>query len=147
MDPGRHQRKGAAPPLRRVLETALYVDDLARARAFYEDLLGLPVMFANERLVALDAGAGTVLLLFRRGGSIAPAADDGSIPGHDGRGPVHMAFAIDRDRAEAWRHHLTGRGVAIEAEKEWPRGGLSLYFRDPDGHLLELATPGIWSVY
>jgi len=28
-----------------------------------------------------------------------------------------------------------------------PRGGTSLYFRDPNGHMLELATPGLWSIY
>ena len=29
----------------------------------------------------------------------------------------------------------------------WERGGQSIYFRDPDGHLVELATPGIWAIY
>jgi catechol 2,3-dioxygenase-like lactoylglutathione lyase family enzyme len=37
--------------------------------------------------------------------------------------------------------------VSIEGEMKWPRGGTSLYFRDPDGHLVELATPGLWSIY
>ncbi len=36
---------------------------------------------------------------------------------------------------------------AIEGATSWSRGGRSIYFRDPDGHLLELATPGLWSVY
>ena len=39
-----------------------------------------------------------------------------------------------------------GRG-SLEGRTEWPRGGVSVYFRDPDGHLLELATPGLWEGY
>jgi catechol 2,3-dioxygenase-like lactoylglutathione lyase family enzyme len=35
-------------------------------------------------------------------------------------------------------------GIAIEGRTNWRRGGISIYFRDPDGHLLELATPGLW---
>ena len=42
---------------------------------------------------------------------------------------------------------LGEQGVAIESKVEWPRGGASLYFRDPDGHLVELITPGCWEVY
>jgi catechol 2,3-dioxygenase-like lactoylglutathione lyase family enzyme len=34
--------------------------------------------------------------------------------------------------------------VAIEGRVDWPRGAKSIYFRDPDGHLLELGTPGLW---
>lgn len=137
-----------APPVRRVLETALYVDDLERARSFYETVMGLEVMVSDARLVAIDAGGGSVLLLFRRGASAA-AADDGrgTIPGHDGRGPVHMAFAVDARTLDGWREHLEASGVDVESERRWPRGGTSLYFRDPDDHLVELATPGIWPVY
>ena len=136
------------PPVRRILESALYVDDLERARSFYETVMGLEVMVSDQRLVALDAGGSTVLLLFRRGAP-AEGADDGSgsIPGHDGRGRVHYAFAVDADTLDGWRRHLDAMGVEVESDRSWPRGGTSLYFRDPDGHLVELATRGIWPTY
>ena len=71
----------------------------------------------------------------------------GTIPPHDGNGRLHLAFAISATEIDAWRERLQSHGVSIEGEMEWPRGGTSLYFRDPDGHLVELATPGLWSIY
>ncbi len=136
------------PRVRRMLETALYVDDLLRARAFYCDLLGATVMFADDRLVALDAGESTVLLLFRRGASANGATlPNGRIPAHDGSGPVHLALAIDAADLPAWEARLKAAGIPVESRVPWDRGGISLYFRDPDGHSVELATPGVWPVY
>lgn len=133
---------------RRVLETALYSDDLARAAAFYERLLGCAPMLASTRLVAFDAGEGTVLLLFQRGAS-RQAVDTprGTVPGHEGFGPVHLAFAIASGDVAAWERRLAEWGVALESRVAWPRGGASLYFRDPDGRSVELATPGTWPTY
>jgi catechol 2,3-dioxygenase-like lactoylglutathione lyase family enzyme len=71
----------------------------------------------------------------------------GIIPGHDGGGRLHVAFAVAAADLPAWREHLAAHGVAVESTVTWPRGGQSQYFRDPDGHLIELATPGIWSIY
>ena len=71
----------------------------------------------------------------------------GTIPPHDGHGPLHIAFAIEAGELPAWEARLDERGVAIEGRTDWSRGGHSIYFRDPDGHLLELATPGLWAVY
>jgi catechol 2,3-dioxygenase-like lactoylglutathione lyase family enzyme len=134
-----------APKLDRILETALYVDDLPRARRFYEAVLGLSPMFEDARLVAYGIGNGSVLLLFLRGATAEGVQlDGGSIPGHDGAGPLHYAFAIGFDEVGPWRAHLAAEGVAIESEVSWPGGVASLYFRDPDGHLVELATPGLW---
>lgn len=138
---------GRPPPPRRVLETALYVEDLERARSFYEAVMGLEVLFGDQRLVALDAGGATVLLLFLEGASAEGGEEQGAIPGHDARGSIHFAFAVDADTLAAWRAHLEAMGISIESERVWPRGGTSLYFRDPDGHLVELATPGIWTTY
>jgi catechol 2,3-dioxygenase-like lactoylglutathione lyase family enzyme len=137
-----------APRLGRVLETALYVDDLDGAAAFYEDLFGLQRIFEAEPIRVYDIGGGSIFLLFKRGGSVGEQRlPGGSIPGHDGAGPLHIAFAIERADLEAWERRLAERGVAIEGRMEWPLGGTSLYFRDPDGHLLELATPGLWKTY
>ena len=136
------------PALTRVLETALYSDDLERAKRFYSGLMGLKVLDAGSRLVSLDAGQGTVLLLFHRGAATTGAeTPSGWIPPHDGYGPIHVAFAIGRDDLPAWEKTLVEHGIAIESRVRWSRGGESIYFRDPDGHSVELATPGVWATY
>ncbi|HTX64516.1 MAG TPA: VOC family protein [Opitutaceae bacterium] len=139
----------AIPPIEGVVETALYVDDLARAAAFYRDVLGLrPIAGDHVRFQAFDAGAQRVLLLFRHGSTLEPTVVEGGvIPPHDGSGQNHVGFAIPAGAYEAWRDRLRARGVAIESETRWTRGGRSLYFRDPDENLLEMITPGIWETY
>jgi catechol 2,3-dioxygenase-like lactoylglutathione lyase family enzyme len=136
------------PKLDGILETALYTDDMARAQAFYEDVLGLQPIFTDTRLRAYGVASRSVLLIFRRGSaSQTVTIPGGTIPGHDGVGPLHVAFAIGKDELGQWEQRLASHGVAIEGATSWSRGGRSIYFRDPDGHLLEFATPGLWSVY
>jgi catechol 2,3-dioxygenase-like lactoylglutathione lyase family enzyme len=136
------------PRLQGVLETALYVDDLDRAGSFYEDVLGLAVLTSDARFRAYDVGGRSVLLLFQRGATLETVRlPGGTIPPHDGHGPLHIAFAIASDEFVAWERRLEERGIAIEGRTDWPRGGHSLYVRDPDGHFLEFATPGLWRIY
>ncbi|WGS24324.1 VOC family protein [Bradyrhizobium sp. ISRA464] len=136
------------PKLSGVIETALYVDDLDRAGAFYADVLGLEPLTSDSRFLAFDVGGRNVLLLFRRGATLeAIHLPGGTIPPHDGSGPIHAAFAIAADELPAWEKRLGEHDVAIEARTDWPRGGKSIYFRDPDNHLLELVTPGVWAIY
>lgn len=137
------------PAINGVLETILYVEDLARAVAFYRDVLGFGLMTGDgARFQAFDSGAGRVLLLFKRGATLVPTVVPGGvIPPHDGSGPAHIGFAITAEAYEPWRERLLAHGLAIESEARWAGGGKSLYFRDPDGHLLELVTPGIWPIY
>ena len=135
------------PRVRRVLETALDCDDLPRSAGFYTALLDLTPMLDSERLVAIDAGDGTVLLLFQKGAASAVQMPGGLVPAHDAGGPGHLAFAIDAAAVPSWEARLAGLGIAIESRVTWERGGLSLYFRDPDHRLVELATPGLWPSY
>jgi catechol 2,3-dioxygenase-like lactoylglutathione lyase family enzyme len=137
-----------APSIRGVLETAIYVADLARAKRWYQELLGCPVMVDDARMCAFNVGGRDVLLLFLEGGT--PAAVEtpgGSIPPHDAHGQMHFALAVDAADLPAWERRLAERGIEIESRVRWSRGGTSVYFRDPDGHLVELATPGLWENY
>ena len=136
------------PNLHGILETVLYVDSFERACPFYEQVLGLNSIYRDARLCAYDVGGRGVLLLFLRGHSLEPShLPGGTVPPHDGHGPIHMAFSIAANALADWEARLAEAGVAIESRVKWPRGGESIYFRDPDGHVLELATPGLWPGY
>ena len=133
----------AAPKIAGVLETALYVEDLDRAARFYENVLGLEPINKDQRFAGYDAGPRSVLLLFKRGSTLETVQmPGGTIPPHDGQGPLHVAFAIAADALAAWEQHLQSHDIAIEGHTDWPRGGKSIYFRDPDGHLLDSPRPG-----
>lgn len=119
-----------------------------RSVAFFEQVLCLDAMMKSERLTAFDAGGGGVLLIFLRGASLVDMPSDrGTVPGHDGSGPLHMAFAIAEASYDDWRTHLGTTGTTMRGEMRWQGGSRSLYFEDPDGHVLELATPGLWPNY
>jgi catechol 2,3-dioxygenase-like lactoylglutathione lyase family enzyme len=137
------------PSLNSVLETSLYVDDLDRASRFYEDLFGLSrIIEGDARLRAYSVGGRSVLLLFKRGASnCVTQLPFGKMGPHDGSGSLHLAFSISIEDLSGWEKVLADRGIAVESRVHWPRGGTSLYFRDPDNHLVELATPGVWTIY
>jgi len=134
-----------APAIEGLLETSLYARDLQRTAAFYRDLFGLRALVDSPRLVALEIAERSVLLVFQAGATERDVVDArGAIPGHDGSGRLHLALSIKGQDLDAWRRRLADRGVEIVGEYRWPRGGISLYMRDPDGALVELATPGLW---
>ena len=136
------------PQLDAVLETALYVDDLDRAIGFYTDIMQMRPLYQDGRMCALSVGDRSVLLIFPRGGALETVhMPGGTIPPHDGSGPLHVAFAIAKEGLVEWEARLAKHKVEIEGRTTWKRGGESIYFRDPDGHLLELATPGLWAIY
>ena len=133
------------PPIEGLLETSLYAADAARTAAFYRGLFGFRALVESPRLVALEVAGRHVLLVFQQGATEADVVEPrGVIPGHDGRGRLHLALSIAAADLDRWRARLADRGVPLEGEYRWPRGGTSLYFRDPDGSLVELATPGLW---
>ena len=107
------------PKLDGILETAIHTEDMVRARAFYEGVLGLEPIYSDNRLSAYAVAGRNVLLVFRKGTTgqtvVLPS---GTIPGHAGDGVLHVAFAIGRDELDRWKTHLAARGVAIEGRND-----------------------------
>jgi len=125
-----------------ILETSLYVSDVTRSAQFYEKIFGFHVISDfGGRGCALGAGDRQVLLLFKKGASRTIQSP------HDGDGELHLAFAIRADELPRWEEWLAENGIAVEESRAWELGGQSIYFRDPDRHLIEIATPGVWPIY
>lgn len=136
------------PRVSRLLETSLYVADLDRSERFYAETFGFETFLKDQRMVGMGVPGEGLLLLFRIGGSNHPSpTPGGTIPGHDGRGTQHLCFAIPLAAVEDWARHLERRGIVLESRVVQTHGGTSLYFRDPDGHSVEVATPGLWPNY
>jgi catechol 2,3-dioxygenase-like lactoylglutathione lyase family enzyme len=125
-----------------ILESSLYVEDVGVSARFYGKIFGFRVISDfGERGCALRAGDRQVLLLFKKGGSLSIQSP------HDGDGELHLAFAIAASELANWEAWLAENGIPVEEKRAWELGGQSVYFRDPDRHLLEIATPGVWSIY
>jgi catechol 2,3-dioxygenase-like lactoylglutathione lyase family enzyme len=139
---------GNAPRLNGVLETSLYVENLERAKEFYRALFSFKEFFTDDRMCAMEIPPSQVLLLFRRGATLTPAPMHGGwIPPHGGTGSLHLCFGIPLRELAKWEAHLQRLDIALLSKLTGPKGGTSLYFRDPDDNLLEIATPGLWPNY
>ena len=131
-----------------VLETGIYVDDVARSAEFYQRIFGFEQLVGDQRFCALNVSGHQVFLIFKKGGTLEPMQLPGGVlPPHDGSGQQHFAFSVPTADLPSWEDRLAANGVVIESRITWPRGGKSVYFRDPDGHLAELITPGCWAIY
>jgi len=134
-----------------VVETALFVEDLPRACGFYEQVLGLRrVKISDTGCVFRVADQRYLLIISRKAAHTPNKTASGDVlppcalPQQDGQGPGHIAFGIPKDEVDSWRQRLAKYNVDLLSEISWETGARSLYFRDPDGHMIELATAGIW---
>ena len=124
-----------------VVETAVYAEDLDQIERFYRDVLGLNVIGREPgRHVFFQVGNHSVLLVFNPQATLS----GGVFPAHGARGPGHFALGVRSESLNSCRQWLTDNRIAIEKEVSWPRGGASIYFRDPAGNSVELVTPGLW---
>src|ERR1700761_958454 len=97
-----------------ILESSLYVDDVARSVRFYEKIFAFSVISDfGERGCAMQAGDRQVLLLFKKGGSRSIQSP------HDGDGELHLAFAIAASERTAWETWLAQNGIGVEEKRTW----------------------------
>jgi catechol 2,3-dioxygenase-like lactoylglutathione lyase family enzyme len=120
----------------------LYAADVPAAAAFYAEALGLRLVDGPDELAAafrLDDDG--VLLIFDPSRASLPGRP---VPSHGAAGAGHVAFSVEEGTLEAWTEKLRSRGIEIEQEKEWQRGGRSIYVRDPAGNSVELVDGDLW---
>ncbi len=136
------------PVLGGVFESALYVNDLEEAEKFYSGVLGLPKIFSVPGRQLVFRNQDSIVLVFNPAHTEREqiVINGGVIPFHGTRGAGHVAFRVAHEELETWRRYFRAAGVAIESEVSWPNGAHSIYFRDPAGNSLELATPDIWKI-
>lgn len=123
-----------------IKETCLYVSDLEQTEAFYAGKLGLPVISKrNHRHIFFRAGQ-SVLLCF------LPEAtkQDTQLPPHFAYGKQHIAFETTEEEYQQWKQVLKEKKITLTHEQSWKEGLESMYFSDPDGHVLEIVPKGIW---
>jgi catechol 2,3-dioxygenase-like lactoylglutathione lyase family enzyme len=103
----------------------LHVNDVARAKTFYTEVLGMTVYRENDRQVFLHAGQQGVAL-FKKGG-FEPLATGNDLN--------HLALNVASGTYEALRADLEKYGVKVTGR---PGEDRCIYFQDPDGHRLQL---------
>ena len=137
----------AAPEPRRLRIAGLHhvtliCGDLKRSVDFYRNLLGLRMV--RETVNEDDRGARHLFFGDERGrpGTLVtcleyPQLEEGKV----GRGSTHhFALAVDSvEELHGWREYLTSRGVQ-STEVMDRADSKSVYLRDPDGHIIEIAT-------
>ena len=122
-----------------VLETSLYAHDLPAMVRFYGSVLGLRMISEEDGRHAFFRVGRGMLLLFD---PVRTESSASGVPPHGSRGPGHVALAVRARSLDEWRFRFSDLQIPIESEVVWPRGGMSIYIRDPDGHVVEIATLG-----
>jgi glyoxylase I family protein len=121
------------------------VDDMPRAMAFYQGVLGCQPGYSYPALGMEQVWCGSALIVLWD--ITQPGAADAVPPVAGGRNVDHICIALSPFAAEDLRKHLAHHGVAIEREAfhGGARGmGDSFYIRDPFGNKLELKGPAVY---
>ncbi len=127
------------PTLNKIKETAINVTDVPRTVDFYHGILGLELISQTDKFAFFRAGT-DLLLCF----DTDKTQDQTTPPPHAARGVQHFAFECSAEDYVRWKELIIQNNIAIEEEITWETGKKSFYFRDPDGHCLEIIEPLMW---
>lgn len=112
----------------------LLCDDLGRARAFYRDVMQFPLDEDQKNWVMFRVGSG--FLTLRPRGIWRSWQDGAAVPGS---AAVQLAFRVLREEVDLCHAELLEHGVEIiEPPCDQDFGHRTLFFRDPEGNVLEI---------
>ncbi|WP_338813858.1 VOC family protein [Bernardetia sp. Wsw4-3y2] len=126
--------------IQKIKETCLYVTNLDKTQEFYHNKLELPIISRKEDAFIFFRVGTDVLLCFIN----EYAKNQENLPPHFAIGKIHFAFEVKVEDYQMWKNKIENLQIKITHEQEWKNGLLSFYFEDPDGHVLEIVSAGIW---
>ncbi len=120
--------------IREVDYLILLCDDVAAARAFYGDVMGFPLVEDEPHWVRFQVG--TTFLTLRPRGQWR-SWHDGAMPSDSAA--VQLAFQVSPEEVLSCHEELVAKGVEIvEPPADQSFGHRTLFFRDPEGNVLEI---------
>jgi lactoylglutathione lyase len=122
--------------------TIMYVEDVPRSLDFYERALGLERRFLHESGDYGELETGATALAFATHGLAASNLPDvyNGATQNGGRPPFEVCF-VTEDVEGAYERAVEAGAGAVTEPKTKPWGQDVAYVRDPDGNLIELASP------
>ncbi|WP_375560419.1 VOC family protein [Bernardetia sp. OM2101] len=126
--------------IQKIKETCLYITDLDKTEEFYHKKLELPIISRKENAFIFFRVGSDVLLCFMN----EYAKNQETLPPHFANGKIHFAFEVKTEDYQTWKDKMKELEIKITHEQEWKNNLLSFYFEDPDGHVLEIVSEGIW---
>ena len=120
----------------RIAAITLFEDDLGAAKRFYQEVFRLPIHFEDENSAVFKFGETLVNLLSASEASelVEPAKVAAGDAG------VRFQFTVEVDDVDAMCEELSRRGATIlNGPMERPWGIRTASFRDPGGHIWEIA--------
>jgi catechol 2,3-dioxygenase-like lactoylglutathione lyase family enzyme len=111
----------------------VFVRDMEAMRRFYEDVLGFAVLRElSAGWIEYRLGPNTLALA-------RPSRTAGDAPVPAGSAALQLAFKVAVPEVDGCARHLVAHGVVLMSPPtDQPFGHRTLFFRDPDGNLLEI---------
>ena len=130
----RNPHSGSAfQAIRAIDYTVIFVRDMAAMRRFYQDILGFPlVRELSPSWIEYRVGGNTLALA-------RPSLTAADVPTPHGSASLQLAFKVFAHEVDRCADELVRQGVSLlSPPTDQVFGHRTLFFRDPDGNLLEV---------
>ena len=133
MNEGKSRAGAAFQAIRAIDYTVIFARDMAAMRRFYEGILGFPLLRElSPKWIEYRLGDNTLALA-------TPSLTAADVPTPNGSASLQLAFKVSAPEVDRCADELVRQGVnLVSPPTDQVFGHRTLFFRDPDGNLLEI---------